>query len=416
MLLALSVAVVGTLVVVLVRLDGTKGEVAEQSAVPTMQTSLGQLSPSLLLAGGSLQSPAAVGVVASRLPGGLQLGGVVEGGPSQGDALAVAPDGRHAYLLDRTWLADEQRAEWQLNELELPSLRVIRRTRFADGIDLLGRARIVAAGHDGREVYVETWHASGGPTRFDPQLGVGQSEGTYAIAVYDVAQGAFSRTIGLDAPWCGVGELHALADGRLAVLCTLGHQPRLQLVDPRLGQVVGNLRVSGEQAAVSADSRRMWVVSGTGQVQEIDLAQMAIARSVEEGGGNDACNGCVPHQRLHASADGSTLFIRAAARQLVHPPTDSGTDVWVVDTATLQRVAEVHLPAPAFDTAPTPDGRAILATTDSPDRQSTRLVDVPSGHELAYWPWSICCLELWPMPSASASKPALMTGKAGGFS
>jgi len=69
-------------------------------------------------------------------------------------------------------------------------------------------------------VYVETCHAGDGRVRFDPQLGVGQPEGTYGVAIYDVAQGAFIRSFGLGAPWCGVGELFAFADGRLAVLCT----------------------------------------------------------------------------------------------------------------------------------------------------------------------------------------------------
>jgi hypothetical protein len=41
--------------------------------------------------------------------------------------MAVSPDGRRAFMLDATRLADQQRVEWRLNELELPSLRVLRR-------------------------------------------------------------------------------------------------------------------------------------------------------------------------------------------------------------------------------------------------------------------------------------------------
>jgi hypothetical protein len=39
-----------------------------------------------------------------------------------------------------------------------------------------------------------------GPSRFDPQLRVGQPESEYGIAVYDVAGGAFARSITLPAP------------------------------------------------------------------------------------------------------------------------------------------------------------------------------------------------------------------------
>jgi hypothetical protein len=44
-------------------------------------------------------------------------------------------------------------------------------------------------------------------------------------------------------------------------------------------------------------------------------------------------------------------------------PLVRATVVWLVDTSTLQRVADVPLPEPAFDTAPSPDGSALLATT-----------------------------------------------------
>jgi hypothetical protein len=153
----------------------------------------------MLLAGGSLERDGMSGLVASELPSGRSLGQVGIGGPSQGSALAVSPDGRRAFMLDATWLASEQRAEWRLNELELPSLRVLRRALYPDGINLLGQASIVALAHDGAEVYVETMHITG-PSRFDPQLRVGQPESEYGIAVYDVAGGAFARSITLPAP------------------------------------------------------------------------------------------------------------------------------------------------------------------------------------------------------------------------
>src|SRR5438876_6606373 len=139
---------------------------------------LNPLPPMTLLAGGSLTTDGMAGLVANELPSGRQLGQVTIGGPSQGTALAVSPDGRRAFMFDATWLVDLQRAEWRLNELELPSLRVLRRTLYPDGIGLLGQATIVAVAHDSTEVYVETMRITG-PSRFDPQLRVGQPESEY---------------------------------------------------------------------------------------------------------------------------------------------------------------------------------------------------------------------------------------------
>jgi hypothetical protein len=188
----------------------------------------------------------------------------------------VSPDGRRAFMLDATWLVDQQRAEWRLNELELPSLRVLRRASYPNGISLLGQATILAVAHDGAEVYVETMRITG-PSRFDPQLGVGQPESEYGVAVYDVARGAFTRSITLQAPWCGVAELYALADGRLAALCPTAHQVRL--IDPKTGQQVASVTVSGEKGALSPDGSQLWVVSSSGQPQEVDLVRGLIGRT-----------------------------------------------------------------------------------------------------------------------------------------
>jgi len=368
---------------------------------PSVVSAVAAMPPSLLLAGGSLQSSATEGLVASRLPDGRQVGQVDIGGPSQGDALAAAPNGRHAYLVDATWLTDQQRKEWRLTELELPSLRVLHRAAILDGIDLLGEARIAAVAHDGAEVYVETMRIVG-PQRFDPQLRVGQPDSEYGIAVYDVPQRAFTRTIRLDPPWCGVGELDALPDGRLAVLCPVSHQ--LRLVDPRVGRTVGRVPVTGDFGASSVDGQRQWIVSRAGQLQEMDLTRGAVVRTVDVSGPG-GCGGCVPWQRPTVSADGRRLFVRAAPGRLYLVGTLFGTVVWVIDTASLQRVAELPLPAAAIDQAPTPDGAAVLAstgTTDASGEQATWLLSVPDGQVLARWPQGLCCLHLVPSPAAAA--------------
>jgi hypothetical protein len=354
--------------------------------------------PMMLLAGGSLAADGISGLVANELPTARQLGQVTIGGPSQGSALAVSPDGRRAFLLDTTWLVDQQRPEWRLNELELPSLRGLGRARYSVWISLLGQATIVAVARDGAEVYVETMRITG-PSRFDPQLRVGQPESEYGIAVYDVARGAFSRSMTLPGPWCGVAELSALPDGRLAALCPTAHQVRL--LDPRTGQQVGSVSVSGEKGALSPDGSKLWVVTSSGQLQEVDLVRGVIGRTVSLPAAGETCAPCVPLQRLHVSTDGRTLFVPATPGAPELRGTGRASVVWTVDTSTLQRVATVPLPEPVFDSAPSPDGSALLVSTvvSPPDRQTSWLLAVPSGRALVKWPRSVCCLYVLPTPA-----------------
>lgn len=344
----------------------------------------------LVFAGGSFEAPNRDGLVVSGFPSGRQLGHVGVGGPSQGNALAVAPDGRRVYWLDRAPLPN---FPWQLIEFELPNLRELRRTVISDGINLLGYARIISVSANSAQVYVETMRIIG-PQRFDAQLRLGQPDSEYSIAVYDVAGGAFTQTISLDEPWCGVGELFTAADGRVVVLCPTSHQVRL--IDTRANKQVASVSVSGDMAALSPDRRLLWVVSRSGGIQEVDLSRAAVTRSQV----NSGCAGCVPLQLLHSSVDGSRLFVRAAPDRPELAYSGKGSVLWLIDTASLQRLAEIHFPEPAFDAAPTPDGRAVLASTmrtDLPeDRRATWLLEVPSGRELQRWPWSLCCLELDP--------------------
>jgi len=372
----------------------TDGNSGTASADVAGNPPLPLLSPMMLLAGGSLANDGISGLVANELPNGRQLGQVAIGGPIQGSALAVSPDGRRAFMLDAL---NQRRVEWRLNELELPSLRVLQRAPYPDGINLNGQATIVAVAHDGAEVFVETMRITG-PSRFDPQLRVGQPESDYGIAVYDVARGAFTRSINLPAPWCGVAELYALPDGRLVALCPTGHQVRL--IDPKTGQQVGSMSVSGEKGALSPDGSTLWVVTSSGQLQEIDLVRGVIGRTASLPAAGENCGPCVPLQRLHVSKDGRTLFVAAAPGAPELRATGRASVVWMVDTSTLQRVAAVPLPEPAFDNAPSPDGSALLVSTVvAPlDRQTSWLLAVPSGRKLRKWPRSVCCLYVLPTP------------------
>lgn len=358
----------------------------------------------LLLAGGSLESGVGSGMIAADLGSQRELGNFVSGGPTQGDAFARTPDGHRAYILDRILLASGQRPEWQLVELDLPSLKVLRRAALADGINLLGRARIVAVAADGAEVYVETMRVVG-PQRFDRELGVGQPESDYGIAVFDVARGVFTRTFRLDPPWCGVGELFTGATGQLAVLCTLSHQVRV--LDPKAGKELGRLDVSGEMAERSPAGSLLWVFSRSGNLEELDLANLKVTRRTKLSG-SEPCSLCVPLQRVHASADGKRLLVRAAPDKPDLPPTGRGDHVWIVDTDTLQRVGDLPLPAAAFDAAPTPDGAFVLASTlhtDPPTDNASWLIELATGHATKTWPWALCCLEIWPRTAPRDPQP-----------
>jgi DNA-binding beta-propeller fold protein YncE len=330
------------------------------------------------------------GLEAFELPSGRVLGEVAVGGLTQGGAFALSPDGRRVYLLDRASVAGA--SEWHLSELATPSLTVLRRAVVQDAINLLGTARAVAVAPDGRQVYVETMRIVG-PNRWDPRLRIGQPDSEYGIAVYDVALGAFTREIRLDPPWCGVADLYARPDGTLAVYCDTSSDVRL--IDLSRGVQMARVGLSGVGSAMSPDGQRLWTVSASGTLYDVDLARMILANEMELGPGDGG--GWVPYQEPCVTADGRYLFIRAAPGDAELRATGNGTVVWIVDTKTLRRIATVPLPAPAFDLAPTPDGRMLVATTDNvADRRlfGTRLIDVPSGRVLASWPGVVTWLQV----------------------
>ncbi len=369
-----------------------------EAAAPRARSAAAPLG--VLIAGGSLYAGAGDGIFAADLASQQELGRFVSGGPTQGFALARSPDAGRAYLLDWVWDVGQQRAERQLLELELPALKVLRRAPLADAINLLGRARVIAVASDGGEVYVETMRITG-PQRFDPQLRVGQPESDYGIATFDVAQGAFTRTMRMDPPWCGVGQMFVAAGGRLAILCTTAHQVRL--IDPTAGLEVGRVSVSGDMAEASADGSRMWVLSRSGEILEVELGHLSVGRRVKLAG-SEKCSFCLPLQVPHVTADGKLLFVRASPNDAELPPSGRGTDVWVIDTATLTRTLSVALPGAAFDAAPTPDGAFVVASsmrTEPPTGNAAWLIEVATGREVKRWPWALCCLEIWPAPQTT---------------
>jgi DNA-binding beta-propeller fold protein YncE len=105
----------------------------------------------------------------------------------------------------------------------------------------------------------------------------------------------------------------------------------------------------------------------------------------------------VTSQNVHITADGTRLFVAASPGDPGLRATGNGSVVWIADTATLRRIGEIPLPAAAFFVLPTPDGRALIATTSNvPDRiqVGTRLVEVPRGRVLAFWPGPVSGLDV----------------------
>jgi DNA-binding beta-propeller fold protein YncE len=296
----------------------------------------------------------------------------------QGGGVAVSHDGRRAYVLGMVGPTG-----WELRELEAPSLRLLRQVPVHQGTGLLGLHRVVAVAPDGQHVYVETMRIIG-PTRWDPVLYHGQPDSEYGIVVYDVASGTVTREIKLEPPWCGVAELYALPAGRLAAFCPIPREVRL--IDVGQGKQLASVGAGGFAGIAAPDGRLFWVVAENARLFEIDIAKAAVTRKVDlsEGGGVS-----LPYQELHMSADGKRLFVRAAPHDPELRATGNGSVVWVIDTDTMQRIADVPLPAPAYHLAPTPDGLTLVATTlNLKDRSQdrTRLIEVPSGRELASWP------------------------------
>ena len=332
-------------------------------------------SASFVLYGWGGLDPARGGdIQAIELPSGRLLGQVGMGG--QGGGLAFTNDGRRAYLLGLGGNG------WELRELEAPSLRVLRQVAIDEGTGLLGLHRVVVVATSGEQVYVETIRIVG-PNRWDPRLQRGQPDSEYGIAVFDVTRGVVTGEIRLEPPWCGFGELYALPDGRLAVFCPTAREVRL--IDIAQGKQVAKVSVGGVGGLASPDGQRFWVVAEDARLIEINLSTAEVTRTSDLSAGD--WQG-LPHQELHLSRDGRRLFVRAAPHDPELRATGNGSVVWVIDTDTLRRIADIPLFPPAFHLAPTPDGQFFIAVTNNVKDRSlygTRLIEVSTGRQVGSW-------------------------------
>lgn len=129
------------------------------------------------------------------------------------------------------------------------------------------------------------------------------------------------------------------------------------------------------------------MIGSNGSVHEVDLDRLIQIRAAHVD--PNASGAEVPLQQPHLTGDGSRLFILAAPGNAEARARGLGTAVWVVDTSTLQLVANVPLPATVSHVAPTSDGHAMLVTLDSGDAlasRSMRLLEIPGGREEGHWP------------------------------
>jgi hypothetical protein len=322
---------------------------------------------------------------AFELPAGREVHSLALASPTQGAAFALASQTGRAYVLA------PKGSDWQLNELVLPTMQVVKRTTLADVINLLGTERVLAVSMDGLEVYAETAHIIG-PVRWDPRLQVGQPDTDYGIAVYDVTQGAFVRSISLDPPWCGVASLFALADGQLLVWCPTAHDVRW--LDTQLGRQVATFGVSGVGGVLSPDRRAFWIVTGNAHLIEIDVTKRAISWTSDL---SDGLAPIVPYQQLHVSSDGKVLFVRAAPGPEELWRQGLATVVWTLETTTFHHIADVPLSTPAYDFVPSPDGHLLVISTLNWERPSERgvyVLDTATGRELSRWPWTLIGMQV----------------------
>lgn len=349
----------------------------------------GGSASSVVYGAGSLDPESPGGITAIEMPSGQILGRFSDI-RRQGGSFALAPDGKRAYLLDGEYFY----------ELETPSLRMLRRATLSDHIGLHGDAEVIAVSPDGKHVFVETLRIIG-PPRLASRLRIGQSDAEYGIAVYDVAQEAFTRQIPLDPPWCGVAQIFA-APRYVEVFCPSAQEVRL--IDPSAGRQIASIGLADDlprgmnlagwsiRGISGLDGRRFWVVRDTGTVAELSLDRLVVTRT----GDADVNAGKVaPIQSPRLSADGKYLFVPVAPDAEEMRARGLATRVWIVELSSLRRVGEVRLPAPAIDVAPTPDGQALFIRTTNTSDQSewgTRLVEVPTGKELRYWPGEFAVL------------------------
>lgn len=326
-------------------------------------------------------------LLAVELPAGRLLGCLDLGPSTEGSNYAVAPDGHRVYLLDRDG------GSMRLSELEAPTLRVLRRTAAPEAIPLAGTAgQALAVSSDGALVYVTTLRPAA-PRPGSDRGAAGQAE--YGIALYNVARGAFTRSIPLESPECGTPNLYPLI-GVVQLFCPTardlrtvdvvnGRQVQRVVLDPLLRADGGAEALAG--AVPTPLGSRFRILLDSGLLLDVDPLGPTFVRRVELGGG---AGQTVPAQTPRFSADRQRLFVRAAPGAPEAQAAGLGTVVWVVDAVTLERIAEVPLPAPASAVVPTPDGTALVAST----AQGTLLVEVPSGRQLATWPDRLSGLRL----------------------
>ncbi len=178
------------------------------------------------------------------------------------------------------------------------------------------------------------------------------------------------------------GSLFSQADLDLNVyyVLTLNDDASLSVVDPLFGYggsrllAMVTLRSAGEDWALSADRRRLFVsMPGAGQVAVVDTVKFAVTDNLPAGG---------RPARLGVQPDGGYLWVTAegadrtggmAAKAPATTAPDAGS-LLAFDPRTLERVAQIPLPAGPHDLAFSDDSRFLFVSNR--DAGSLTIVDV----------------------------------------
>jgi len=204
------------------------------------------------------------------------------------------------------------------------------------GVDINGHEVVVEPGH--RFGYVPIYGNSG--------VGKPGTDGS-TVQVIDLRAGRTLKIIDLGKPV----RPHCARfgpDGKLYVSAELSNA--IQILDPATGQTVGTVPTGAPEShmfVISPDGHRAYTSNvGSGSVSVLDLQSRSLITVIPV---------AKRVQRISISADGRFVFTHD----------QDAPRIAVIDTATNTLARWIDLPASVYSSAPTPDGRLLLANAPS---------------------------------------------------
>jgi YVTN family beta-propeller protein len=279
------------------------------------------------------------------------LSATVEGVGRDSVAVAIAPDGRRAYV--PSFESDD------VSVIDTTTDAVVTTIALPANSDPVG----IAISPDGREAYVVESEAA-------------------QVAVIDTATDAVSRSIPL-APGSGPRPIAISPDGGRAYVGEV-ETGEVAVIDTATGTVGGTISLPSGSApplgfAITPDGRHLYSVGlGAGEVTVIDTATDSVGATVT----------------LPSSLGGFEIAIAPDGRRAYVPESGAG-EVAVIDTATDAVVKSIPLGSTGglpYDVAIAPDGRRAYVTSvgkeeiavlDTADDEALAPIEVPGEHPVA---------------------------------